>query len=318
MRVRGRLTVVVPTYRRPALLANCLRAIGAQTRLPDEVIVVVRGDDQSSLQVIENCGLEHIVRAVKVDRPSQVAALRAGVTHSTGEIVFFTDDDACPHVDWIETLARHYVDPRVVAVGGRDVVYGHTGSRTRRVGIFTWYGRLIGNHHVGEGPPRVVDHLKGVNMSFRRELYTSPDALEGTGAEPYNDLASSRAAAWHGTLVYDPRAVVDHFPGEKADFIRGDYSLELMARSISGRLITLLAYEPRGIRRNLRLAYQVFVGDRDAPGLVLVSVFRYRLPYKGSCASVAGRVILTVLSNHARSGRASTCAARRLPREPLW
>lgn len=41
--------------------------------------------------------------------------------------------------------------------------------------LVQWFGRVIGNHHLGTGGVREVDILKGVNMSFRQ---TAPGFLQ--------------------------------------------------------------------------------------------------------------------------------------------
>ncbi|WP_455777492.1 glycosyltransferase family 2 protein, partial [Burkholderia stabilis] len=43
-----KISVLVPTYRRPADLARCLLALQRQHRLPDEVIVVARPEDDAT------------------------------------------------------------------------------------------------------------------------------------------------------------------------------------------------------------------------------------------------------------------------------
>lgn len=43
-----KISVLVPTYRRPADLARCLLALQRQQRLPDEVIVVARPEDDAT------------------------------------------------------------------------------------------------------------------------------------------------------------------------------------------------------------------------------------------------------------------------------
>jgi len=45
---RVAVTVVVPTYRRPEHLGRCLEGIRAQSRAPDEVVVVRRADDETT------------------------------------------------------------------------------------------------------------------------------------------------------------------------------------------------------------------------------------------------------------------------------
>ena len=43
-----KITVLVPTYRRPQDLARCLAALQKQERVPDEVVVVARPDDEAT------------------------------------------------------------------------------------------------------------------------------------------------------------------------------------------------------------------------------------------------------------------------------
>ena len=77
---------------------------------------------------------------------------------------------------------------------------------------------MIGNHHLGAGPPRDVDILKGVNTSFRHDLWRSSSAVRGLGAQPNLELEiclRARRRGWR--LIYDADAVVDHFPAVRYD-----------------------------------------------------------------------------------------------------
>jgi glycosyltransferase involved in cell wall biosynthesis len=93
---RLRLSVLVPSYRRPRDLARCLEALSRQTRTPDEVLVVARADDFETLDQIQTWSAQISVRLIPVRRPGQVAALNAGVAAVTGDVVAITDDDAAP------------------------------------------------------------------------------------------------------------------------------------------------------------------------------------------------------------------------------
>jgi cellulose synthase/poly-beta-1,6-N-acetylglucosamine synthase-like glycosyltransferase len=98
--------------------------------------------------------------------------MNAGLDAACGDIIAFTDDDAAPHTDWLERIEAHFLsDTNIGGVGGRDWVYHGTqleeGER-EVVGQVQWFGRVIGEHHLGVGEAREVDVLKGVNMSFRR------------------------------------------------------------------------------------------------------------------------------------------------------
>ena len=64
-----RISVVVPSYRRPDALARCLPALLAQERAADELIVVVRADDAETRQLLTTFPQ---VTEVTVDRPGAV------------------------------------------------------------------------------------------------------------------------------------------------------------------------------------------------------------------------------------------------------
>ena len=161
------------------------------------------------------------VKLAFVDVPGQVHALNAGLQAAMGDIVCFTDDDCMPRPDWLERILQHYDRPEVAGVGGRDVV--HHGDRvvSGRVGVvgrYAWYGRPIGNHHLELYPPRPaeVDILKGANMSFRRTLLPDFDSALQRGSAQCNDMDVSLALRRRGyKLVYDPLAVVDHYPAPR-------------------------------------------------------------------------------------------------------
>lgn len=54
-----KLTVLVPTYRRPDDLSRCLSALLRQQRTPDEIVVVARADDEAT----HACLAEHVTPA---------------------------------------------------------------------------------------------------------------------------------------------------------------------------------------------------------------------------------------------------------------
>lgn len=261
------IAVVVPSYRRPALLERCLDGLLRQRQAPTEIAVAYRPEDKETAGVI--AGTRDIV-GVPVERAGTVAAMIAGVRGTSSEIVAFTDDDAVPREDWIERLLERFADSSVGAVGGRDVVHGNglpTTSATR-VGEITLFGKLIGNHHLGTGIAREVDVLKAVNMAFRREALTLPDGLRGEQTQPHFELAASLWAAQAGwRLLYDPSILVDHYPGPRFDahdrLDRGPSA----ARDTAYNLVaSLLAARPQlAWRRSL---YGLLVGDRAAPGLI--------------------------------------------------
>ncbi len=263
-----RVSVVIPSYRRPGLLARCLTGVSALERRPEEVVVVRRIDDVDTQQLLQDIAG---VMVVTVSEPGVLAAMTAGVAASSGGIIAFIDDDAVPRADWLTALIRQFEDTRVGAVGGRDVVH-HPGGTDREndgpVGVVTRWGKLIGNHHLGSGPARDVSVLKAVNMAFRREALALPRTLRGTGAQVHFEVAVglwARNQGWR--LVYDPSVLVDHYPGPRFDRDRRDGSDPLAARDAAYNLVAcLINLEPK--LRTRRALYGLVVGDALTPGLV--------------------------------------------------
>jgi len=272
-----KVTVLVPTYRRPADLARCLAALARQTRAPDEVVVVARVDDTDTHTCLRDPATAATLPLViaPIDVPGQVAALNRGLDAASGEVIAITDDDAAPRIDWVERIAAAFAsDPRLGALGGRDWVHQKgrvlDGERPL-VGKVTAHGKIIGNHHLGVGAAREVDILKGANMSYRRDAIRAIrfDArLRGAGAQVHNDMAFSlavRNAGWK--LVYDPLVAVDHFPAERFDDDKRDAQTMAALRNAAYNFHLILRDQLPPLRRETAWWWWTLVGTRLYPGL---------------------------------------------------
>ena len=264
------ISVVVPTYRRPESLRRCLAALLPQLDETGEAVVVRRCEDELAGGIVADLHDERVREATVVE-PGTTAAMAAGVKRSTGRVVALTDDDAIPRRDWIERLVTHFADPVIGGVGGRDIVHPPDGADcfvTDEVGLITRWGKLIGNHHVGAGPPREVMVLKGVNMAFRREALAVPSGLRGLGAQVHLEVAMcawARARGWR--LIYDPSLIVDHFPAERFDADWRDRpENEAVRNAAYNYCVALLTFDARLFWR--RAAFGLLVGDRATPGVL--------------------------------------------------
>lgn len=276
-------SVVVPTYRRPKDLAHCLQALKQQLHPVDDLQVIVRDTDTDTLSFLERFELENLpLKVTRVNRPGVIAAMNTGLNAAKGDIVAFTDDDAAPHPDWLQRLGVHYREnPKVGAVGGRDFTYingqlqdasTHPGA-SDTVGKVQWFGRMVGNHHIGDGPAREVDILKGVNMSFRRDAIKDlwcDERFLGSGAQVRFEVALCLAVKQQGwQLVYDPAVAVDHFPAQRHDEdTRGMNFNYIACRNIAhNETLALMDYLPP-FRKIVYLVWAITVGTRGTPGFL--------------------------------------------------
>lgn len=219
-----RAGVLIASHRRPADLLRCLRGLEAQSRPADEIVVVLREDDTEGDRHLPGLAATlPALRVVRVRQPGVVAARNAGLDRLRTDIVAVLDDDTVPRPDWLARVVAHFAaDPDLGGLGGRDRCHDGTGFDDRQaapVGRLTWYGRPIGNHHLGHGPAREVEFLKGANMSFRRAAIAGlrfDMRLRGEGAGPHEDFAFSLAVRRRGwRLLYDPAVLVEHYPGRR-------------------------------------------------------------------------------------------------------
>ena len=271
-----RIALIVPTFRRPEDLKRCLLAIANQRRSADQIIVVRREGDEltrTALNAFVAAGAPLTVVAV-VDG-GVVAALNAGLDAAHADVVAFTDDDAAPRPDWLLRIEQRFAaDSTLGGLGGRDWVHQHgrvEDAAERVVGRVTWFGRCIGHHHLGVGPPREVDALKGVNMSFRAQALDGvrfDTRLRGAGAQVCNELGVSLEVKRRGwKLVYDPQIAVDHYPSVRHDEDqRNAFSVAAVYNATFNE--TLLVSEHLGSWRGYAfIAWALLLGHHASPGL---------------------------------------------------
>jgi GT2 family glycosyltransferase len=310
------VTVIVPTWKRPDELARCLRALAAQTRAPDEVIVVTRNDDDASRAAARAVELPAVCERVlpRVRGGGVVGALQEGLDQARGTIIALTDDDAEPRPDWIARLVATFASDRDIGgVGGRDWQPSERGD-AEVVGRVQWFGRVVGRHHLGAGPARDVDVLKGVNCAFRAPLARAVgmDALlRGDGAQVHWELAlclPMRAAGWR--LVYDPAIAVEHHvaPRESGDQVhRGRFAPGPFGDAVHNEA-RALSEHLSGLRWAAFTVWAECVGTTAAPGLLAA----LRLRAQGHAWAWEAWTV----SRRARA--AVREARRRVPRPPRW
>ena len=119
-----RISVVIPTCRRPELLARCLGAVLEQSLDPRayEVIVVDDGHTAETQAVVDALRMRPHGPVVRYVRPRQghgpALARNVGWRAAYGRIIAFTDDDTVPDRDWLAQGERALL-PGVVAICGR-------------------------------------------------------------------------------------------------------------------------------------------------------------------------------------------------------
>src|SRR5579883_3455518 len=124
------ISVVVPTYKRPALLERCLKGLLTQKFPPSDFEIIIVDDaacdatkklvEQWASQAQETGHTLHYV-AVPGAHRGPAAARNCGWRQALAEIVAFTDDDCIPEMHWLQMGLKAFTD-EIAAISGRIVV----------------------------------------------------------------------------------------------------------------------------------------------------------------------------------------------------
>ncbi len=125
---RMRISVVIPTYKRPSLLTKCLHALYNQVfnKYDYEFIVVSDVPDMKTLNAIRNFLVLAYPKFQYVQLPEKrgpAAARNAGWREASGELIAFTDDDCIPDIYWLKNLYHAFQNTHPpAAFSGQTVV----------------------------------------------------------------------------------------------------------------------------------------------------------------------------------------------------
>jgi GT2 family glycosyltransferase len=198
------LSVLICSYNRPQLLAQCLSALDEKSSEKPDQVVVVNGGDERTDQLVKRLA-EHsavCLELVRTVNKNLAASRNVGLPHCTGDIVAMTDDDAEAFPDWVAQLKRvHAEHPEAGAAGG-PVIGAASDSLISRIADQVTFN--------SPATARTVRTLPGVNVSYKRcviEQVGMQDERLFRGEDvDYN----WRAKQLGFEIYYDPRVRVRH------------------------------------------------------------------------------------------------------------
>ena len=141
-----RLSVVIPTYKRPESLFRLLRSLNNQSLKPDEVLIVSGDKDSINELIIKENYIDLSIRFF-FSNPSVCVQRNKGIEESSGDYICLMDDDVEAESIYLETLVN-YLDqnPKSTVACGLFLEYRNnewTAEFPPKSIMSLWYKRIF-------------------------------------------------------------------------------------------------------------------------------------------------------------------------------
>ena len=291
------LTVILPTHDRPKAAERSVASILAQTRLPQELIVV----DDGASPVGEAIGRRVAEAGVKFHYqrralPSLPASRNRGVALASSDIIVFTEDDVVLPPDYLMQLARLYESDSGALVGGIGAVVVEPDSDApgrrlwealaRSLGQGRWTPRRCASRYLSlpdklRGKLVPARRLSGGAMSLRRSVARAEPFEEAFGGYALGEDReySFRVGRLHALFIAPAlRVCHERAPQGRPDMLRRGRMYVLNSLHIARHSTD------RGAGTSLLVAYD-FAGM-----IVLYSVWGLLRPRRQNLQFAAGMI----------------------------
>ena len=211
-----KITVVIPVKNGTHTLEKCLSSIRSQSDENVEIIVL----DSMSTDGSREIALKYGAQIIDIPDGTFNHGLtrNEGVQHATGDLIFFTVQDAWfAEKDMLSKMAAHFRDEKVMAVVGHQAVPKE--KETNPVLWFKRYSEPITTIR----EVKDIDQFKNADFKEQRSLIAWDDVVAmyrkpALLAQPFvktefaEDWIWSRDALLKGwRLIYDPSIVIYHY-----------------------------------------------------------------------------------------------------------
>lgn len=183
-----KLSVIIPTRNRSALLGNALNSLITQQYPKDdfEVIVIDNGSVDDTKAVVDSFIGKLNIYYQYNNTPGLHVGRHVGLNNARADILVYADDDIEAYPTWLEAIYESFQDGNVVLVGGKNLPKYEIPPPFWI--LQKWYNLMEYGHCVGE--LRILDfgdeikeidplYVFGCNFSIRKRI-----VLEAGGFHP--------------------------------------------------------------------------------------------------------------------------------------
>jgi glycosyltransferase involved in cell wall biosynthesis len=192
------ISVIVCAHNEEDFIAACLCSLLAQSRTPDEIVVIDNASTDRTAAIAES--LPH-VRVVDEPQKGLVVARERGRLAASGDLLVFLDADCRAPLTWLERIERRFQrDPALIALSGNYRFYD-----------WDWWGRsLLRAYDLTLGPAthvlakyvlRLGVVFYGGNFAVRREALSGIGGFDTSIEFHGEDTNLGRRLFHHGRVI---------------------------------------------------------------------------------------------------------------------
>jgi len=197
------ISVIIPHFNQPDLLARCLASLGPQQAAGHkvEVIVIDNGSRQMPVDVVARFA------GVRLDQevtPGPGPARNHGVSLSHGVILAFIDADCVAAPAWLDEIARQFADPDVMVLGGDVQILHADPARPTPIECYEAEFGYRMEHYIRD------HNFTGTgNLAMRRKVFDEVGGFVGIGLAEDRDWGQ-RAHAHGIRITWAPQMLAYH------------------------------------------------------------------------------------------------------------
>ncbi|MGH9608843.1 MAG: glycosyltransferase family 2 protein [Bryobacteraceae bacterium] len=248
----------MPTWNRADLLRSILINLAAQTRPPDQVIVVDNGSTDATALVVREFPVDFLAFP---ENRGFAAAINEGVGHARGEWLLIVNNDVTLEPEWLERLLRSAEEENAPFAAGKLL-------RTHDLGVLDGSWDLISRAayawRCGYGRPdghiwsvrRKISFAPMTAALFHRRVFEQIGLLETRFESYYEDVDFGVRCVLAGLEgIYEPAAVAMH----TGNATLGKYGYRVMFLTARNQVLLLAKHYPVETLR--KFAWPILVGQ---------------------------------------------------------
>ncbi len=258
VKVMPRVSAIIPTWNRAELLESILVNLGAQTRRPDQVIVVDNGSTDATQLVAREFQVD---LAIFPENRGFAEAVNEGIRRATGEWLLIVNNDVVLEPEWLERLLASAEQENASFAAGKLL---QKDDLKRLDGTWDLVSRAAYAWRCGWGrrdgvvwsTRRKISFAPMTAALFHRRVFDKIGLLETRFQSYYEDVDFGVRCALAGLEgIYEPAAVAIHMG--KSTF--GKHSHRVMFLTARNQVLLLAKHYPAKTLR--RFAWPILVGQ---------------------------------------------------------